>query len=59
MVKHASHKRQDSAQRKSQKDLDPRLKALMIYLAEWAAEHDFETARAQQKDSASKRGKRP
>jgi len=53
MVKRASHKRQDSGRRKSQEGIDPRLKALVTYLAQWAAEQDFENARAQKKDRAA------
>ena len=56
MVKNASHKRQDSGPQNSQKGIDPRLKALVTYLAEWAAEQDFEALRKQKKDADTNKG---
>ena len=56
MVKNASHKRKDSGPQNSQKGIDPRLKALVTYLAEWAAEQDYKALRKQKKDAPTDKG---
>lgn len=46
MVKQASHKHQESTKDKRKRGANPQLVALVKYLAEWAAEQDFNEAQS-------------